>query len=67
MTEAVLNRKMSDDAQIPAAEAQGKQASQPWGHKPKRRFAPATIMLYCVLFVAAVYYLLPLYVMVVTS
>ncbi|MHC5233337.1 carbohydrate ABC transporter permease [Brucella sp. LJL56] len=42
-------------------------ASQPWGRKPKRRFAPATIMLYSVLFVAAVYYLLPLYVMVVTS
>ncbi|RQP16624.1 MAG: hypothetical protein EAS49_12735, partial [Brucella intermedia] len=44
-----------------------KQVSQPWGRKPKRRFAPATIMLYSVLFVSAVYYLLPLYVMVVTS
>ena len=39
----------------------------PRGRKPRRRFTPATIMLYGVLIVAAVYYLLPLYVMVVTS
>ena len=32
-----------------------------------RRFAPSTIMLYGVLIVAAIYYLIPLYVMVVTS
>jgi glucose/mannose transport system permease protein len=42
-------------------------AVEPSGPKPYRRFAPATIMVYSVLFVAAVYYLLPLYVMVVTS
>jgi glucose/mannose transport system permease protein len=37
------------------------------GPKPKRRFAPATIVLYSILIVAAVYYLIPLYVMTVTS
>ncbi|WP_412561927.1 carbohydrate ABC transporter permease [Thalassobius sp. MITS945101] len=39
----------------------------PRGPKPRRRFTPSNIMLYSVLFVASVYYLLPLYVMVVTS
>ncbi|WP_099864161.1 carbohydrate ABC transporter permease [Pararhizobium haloflavum] len=39
----------------------------PRGAKPRRRFAPSTIMLYSVLIIAALYYLLPLYVMVVTS
>ncbi|ERI15646.1 sugar ABC transporter permease [Ochrobactrum sp. EGD-AQ16] len=69
MTEAVLNGRVragteaATDQTRPAA----KQVSQPWGRKPKRRLAPATIMLYSVLFVSAVYYLLPLYVMVVTS
>jgi len=42
-------------------------AAEPTGPRPKRRFAPATIMVYGVLIVAAIYYLLPLYVMVVTS
>jgi glucose/mannose transport system permease protein len=37
------------------------------GPRPQRRFAPATIILYSILFVAAVYYLIPLYVMSVTS
>ncbi|WP_176084117.1 carbohydrate ABC transporter permease [Martelella sp. HB161492] len=41
--------------------------AEPFGPKPKRRFAPKRIMLYGILFVVAVYYLLPLYVMVVTS
>lgn len=41
--------------------------SEPWGKRPKRRFAPKTIMLYGVLIVSALYYLLPLYVMIVTS
>lgn len=69
MTEAVLKARTPagtgavTDQTCPAAQA----VSQPWGRKPKRRFAPATIMLYSVLFVSAVYYLLPLYVMVVTS
>ncbi|MBB4122322.1 carbohydrate ABC transporter permease [Martelella radicis] len=39
----------------------------PSGPRPKRRFAPSRIILYSILFVAAVYYLIPLYVMVVTS
>jgi glucose/mannose transport system permease protein len=69
MTEVVLNRKVEttlERTQIPLGAAKGNVA-QPWGRKPKRRFAPATIMLYSILLVAAVYYLLPLYVMVVTS
>jgi glucose/mannose transport system permease protein len=40
---------------------------EPSGPKPHRRFAPATIMVYGVLIVAAVYYVIPLYVMVMTS
>lgn len=40
---------------------------QPWGAKPKRFFSGKNIMVYSILFVAAVYYLLPLYVMVMTS
>jgi glucose/mannose transport system permease protein len=42
-------------------------ALEPMGPRPKRRFAPATIMVYGVLIVAALYYLLPLYIMLVTS
>lgn len=40
---------------------------EPSGTKPKRRFAPRTIMLYGILGLAALYYVLPLYVMIVTS
>ncbi|MAU19819.1 MAG: sugar ABC transporter permease [Martelella sp.] len=39
----------------------------PAGPRPKRRLAPSRIILYSILFVAAVYYLIPLYVMIVTS
>ena len=49
------------------AAAPGVLAIEPSGARPIRRFAPATIVLYSTLFVAAVYYLLPLYVMTVTS
>ncbi|MEX0853387.1 MAG: carbohydrate ABC transporter permease [Bauldia sp.] len=42
-------------------------AVEPSGPRPHRRFAPATIMVYGVLIVAAIYYLIPLYVMMVTS
>jgi glucose/mannose transport system permease protein len=42
-------------------------AVEPSGPKPKRRFAPATIMLYTALIFFAIYYLIPLYVMTVTS
>ncbi|ORT49537.1 sugar ABC transporter permease [Vibrio sp. qd031] len=42
-------------------------SSGPKGPKPKRRFSRTNIMLYGTLIVVALYYLLPLYVMVVTS
>ncbi|MFN7104505.1 MAG: carbohydrate ABC transporter permease, partial [Pseudorhizobium sp.] len=41
--------------------------SGPRGRRPKRSFSARNIILYGTLFVAAVYYLVPLYVMVVTS
>lgn len=70
MTEIVLKRKpQGRQIGIASSAVSGvtRSGAEPWGHKPKRRFAPSTIMLYSVLFMAAVYYLLPLYVMVVTS
>ncbi len=42
-------------------------AAGPRGPKPKRPLSPRNIMLYGTLIVVALYYLLPLYVMVVTS
>ena len=39
----------------------------PRGPKPKKAFAPRNIMLYGTLILVSVYYLLPLYVMVITS
>ena len=45
----------------------GSISTEPHGKRPKRAFAPATIMIYGLLLVAAIYYILPLYVMVVTS
>ncbi|GGB01688.1 ABC transporter permease [Brucella endophytica] len=41
--------------------------AEPWGTRPKRMFSPRTVMVYGVLIVSALYYLLPLYVMVMTS
>ena len=41
-------------------------AQTPRGKKPNR-ISPSRIVVYSILFVAAVYYLLPLYVMVITS
>jgi glucose/mannose transport system permease protein len=41
--------------------------SNPWGPRPKKLFTPSRIMIYSVLFVAAVYYLIPLYIMIMTS
>jgi glucose/mannose transport system permease protein len=40
---------------------------EPRGKRQAQRFAPSTIMIYGILLVAAVYYLLPLYVMIITS
>nr|WP_226898344.1 carbohydrate ABC transporter permease [Mangrovicoccus algicola] len=48
-----------------AARAQA--ASGPRGRKPRRRLSGRNIMIYGTLFVVSVYYLLPLWVMVVTS
>jgi len=45
----------------------GAMAAEASGPRPKRRFAPATIILYGILIFAALYYLIPLYVMTVTS
>lgn len=42
-------------------------AAGPTGRRPSQRFAPTTIMVYGALIIFAIYYLLPLYVMVVTS
>jgi glucose/mannose transport system permease protein len=50
-----------------AVSANGAEAIEPTGRRPMRRFSPTTIMVYGVLIVAAVYYLFPLYVMVMTS
>nr|WP_099060022.1 carbohydrate ABC transporter permease [Rhizobium sp. ACO-34A] len=48
-------------------EPTGRLQAGPRGRKPKRRLSSRNIMIYGTLFVAAAYYLLPLYVMVVTS
>jgi glucose/mannose transport system permease protein len=40
---------------------------EPRGRKPKRFLSPASIMIYGILIVAAIYYLVPLYVMIMTS
>jgi len=50
-----------------AATSTGKTFSGPNGRKPRPVLSGRNIMLYGTLFVAAVYYLLPLYVMIVTS
>lgn len=42
-------------------------ANAPRGQKPKKRLAPRNIMLYGTLLVFALYYAMPLYVMIVTS
>ncbi|KXF75501.1 sugar ABC transporter permease [Paramesorhizobium deserti] len=54
-------------AEATAIQTRSHAHTEPWGAKPKRMFAPSTIMVYGVLIVAALYYLLPLYVMVMTS
>ncbi len=42
-------------------------AIEPRGPKPVRRLAPSRVMVYGGLIIAAIYYLIPLYVMIVTS
>lgn len=50
-----------------ATDAVAQNLSGPRGRKPRKTFSRRNIILYGTLFVAAAYYLLPLYVMVVTS
>ncbi|WP_454701990.1 carbohydrate ABC transporter permease [Agrobacterium burrii] len=52
---------------VVATDAVAKDLSGPRGRKPRKTFSRRNIILYGTLFVAATYYLLPLYVMVVTS
>jgi glucose/mannose transport system permease protein len=49
------------------ADAASRDVTGPYGPKPRRVLSRRNIILYGTLFVVAVYYLLPLYVMVVTS
>ncbi|MFF2321810.1 carbohydrate ABC transporter permease [Agrobacterium sp. NPDC058088] len=52
---------------VAATDAVTKDLAGPRGKKPRKTFSRRNIILYGTLFVAAAYYLLPLYVMVVTS
>ncbi|MGV2048707.1 carbohydrate ABC transporter permease [Agrobacterium sp. 22-209-1] len=52
---------------VAASDAVAPDFSGPRGRKPRKTFSRRNIILYGTLFVAAAYYLLPLYVMVVTS
>ena len=54
-------------AAVAGADAVAKELGGPRGPKPRVTFSRRNIILYGVLIVAAVYYLIPLYVMVVTS
>ena len=42
-------------------------ALEPFGRKPRPLFAPARVMIYAALAITSLYYLIPLYVMVITS
>jgi glucose/mannose transport system permease protein len=42
-------------------------AIQPAGPRPIRRFAPSRVFVYAVLIISAIYFLVPLYIMIVTS
>ncbi|TCS65407.1 carbohydrate ABC transporter membrane protein 2 (CUT1 family) [Primorskyibacter sedentarius] len=62
---------MSDPASLSAtvagADAMAPALSGPRGPKPRRRFSRRNVFIYGTLIVVALYYLLPLYVMIVTS
>ena len=62
---------MSDPASLSAtvagADAMAPELSGPRGPKPRRRFSRRNVFIYGTLIVVALYYLLPLYVMIVTS
>ena len=55
------------DIASPASALNPVTARGPRGKKPRKTFAPANIMLYGTLIIVAMYYALPLYVMIVTS
>ena len=42
-------------------------AAHPWGAKPRPLFAPGRVFIYAVLILTSIYYLIPLYVMIITS
>lgn len=54
-------------ATLPAADAVRERLSGPHGPRPKRALSGTNIMLYGTLLIVAMYYLLPLYVMLITS
>ena len=58
---------MADLSTNPAHRAGDRTEAGPRGRRPKRAFSGRNIMIYGTLIVVALYYLLPLYVMVVTS
>jgi len=58
---------MSDVSQVNMGAVAGRMVDGPSGPKPTRRFSRTNIFIYGTLIVVSVYYLLPLYVMVVTS
>lgn len=59
---------MSNPSAVSAIPASAEASrAEPRGARPRRIVTPRNIVLYGTLFVAAVYYLLPLYVMIVTS
>ncbi|MCA0277765.1 MAG: carbohydrate ABC transporter permease [Proteobacteria bacterium] len=62
-----LARAAPDLAVVPALTARSGALTGPQGPKPRRRFSRRNIFIYGTLALFAVYYLLPLYVMVVTS
>lgn len=62
-----LARAAPDLAVVPALTARSGALAGPQGPKPRRRFSRRNIFIYGTLALFAVYYLLPLYVMVVTS
>ena len=50
-----------------SADATHEALSGPQGKKPRRFFEPSRILIYAVLVLAAIFFLFPLYVMIITS
>ncbi|KZL17915.1 L-arabinose transport system permease protein AraQ [Pseudovibrio axinellae] len=62
-----MTSELLHDQQKPRTYSFDARPHEPAGAKPAKRLSPARIMIYSLLFVATLYYLLPLYVMVMTS